>query len=68
MNFSSSKSNNALAEEMESVISEYGIITKCNCCDNYNIYLGQVTLHVNEKQMHSLFYILLKALRLDNNN
>ena len=47
---------------------EYGRVTKCNCCDSYNIYLGQLTLHVNEKQMHSLFYILLKALKLENNN
>ena len=68
MNYSSSKSKNDLVHNAESINSEYGTITKCSCCENYNIYLGQLTLHVNAKQMHGLFYILLKALRLEDDN
>ncbi len=68
MNISQLKTNKETHDGTRSVKSEIGTITKCGCCDSYNIYLGNLTLHMNEHQLHSLFYMLLKTMRLENKN
>ena len=68
MNISQIKSNKRDDECTNSIKSEIGTITRCNCCDSYNIYLGNFTLHMNQSQIHSLFYMLLKTMRLENRN
>ena len=66
MNVSQLNSKGANQECEESIKSEIGSITRCSCCDSYNIYLGNITLHMNQHQVHSLFYMLLKTMRLEN--
>ena len=48
--------------------SELGFITKCECCDTYNVHLGALTLSFKDRELHSLFYMLLKTLRHDRND
>lgn len=55
-------------ETTRTIKSEIGAITKCGCCDSYNIYFGNLTLHMNGNQVHSLFYMLLNTMRLENSN
>lgn len=45
--------------------SELGFITKCECCDTYNVHMGALTLRFKDRELHSLFYMLLKTLRHD---
>ena len=68
MNVSQLNSKGQNQECDERVNSEIGSITRCSCCDSYNIYLGNITLHMNEQQVHSLFYMLLKTMRLESEN
>lgn len=43
--------------------SEIGFVTKCDCCDTYNVHMGALTLRFKDRELHSLFYMLLKTLR-----
>lgn len=47
--------------------SELGFITKCECCDTYNVHMGSLTLRFKDRELHSLFYMLLKTFRHNKN-
>lgn len=47
------------------VKTEIGRINKCECCGTYYIDVGFLTIKMNRKELHSLFYMLLKALKLE---
>ncbi len=54
---------NHTQEDKFMAISELGCITKCHCCSIYNVSIGPLTLRLNKKELHSLFYMLLKTLK-----
>lgn len=48
------------------VKTDIGRINKCECCETYYVHIGFMTMKMNPKELHSLFYMLLKALKLEN--
>lgn len=56
--------NKERCSDLEPVVnSEIGFITRCRCCGSYNLQLGALTLRFDDRELHSLFYMLLKTIK-----
>ncbi len=45
--------------------SNIGSITKCECCDSYNLSLGSVTLRLEHKCLLALTQMIIEALEVN---
>jgi hypothetical protein len=45
--------------------SGIGSISKCSCCDSYNLTLGNITLRLSHRDVLTLTEMLIEALELN---
>lgn len=45
--------------------SNIGSITKCECCDSYNLSLGPITLRLEHRNLLALTQMIIEALEVN---